>query len=308
MYALQLEDISFQDITMIARDEIEAWTAPWALRSSESNFSNLFIWQPFCQTSYAFVDNVLLIRFHCRRDEEFLLPPLPAAPNHPYHHALSLALEYFSTRGKRFIMRGITPEFRERMEKTMPGRFLFTRERDCDDYVYSADKLASLRGNKYHAKRNHINKFHSLYSYEYEPYNVSRHAEECLQLNTLWHQNKNDETQELMTRDHDAAQRCLLYADQLNMQGAVIRINGEVQAYTMGNQISPDTALIHMEKANAQYHGIYPLINQLFVQNTFSHLTYINREEDLGLEGLRKAKLSYHPEFLIEKYKARLRN
>jgi len=307
MHALELEDIPFQEITLAAQQEIEAWYAPWAFRNSECHFSTLFMWQPVCQTSYAIVDNILLIRFDCYRDNEFLMPPLPASPMYSYRKALGLAMDYFAMRGKRFVMRGITPDIKERMENIMPGRFVFTHERDCDDYVYSAEKLATLRGNKYHSKRNHINKFHSLYSYEYEPYSASRHAEECLHLNQLWHQSKNQsDKHKMMDRDHEAVRRCLFHADALNLQGAVIRIDGSIQAFTLGTQISPDTAIVHMEKANAQIPGLYPLINQLFVQKNFARLTYINREEDLGIEGLRKAKLSYHPEFLIEKYKARL--
>jgi hypothetical protein len=302
MHALKIEEWPFQEITLAARHEIESWTDPWAFRNSESHFSNLFIWQPVCRTTYAFIDNILFVRFHCQKDEEFFIPPLPASPDHSYRKALSLAMEYFAMRGRRFFMRAVTPVIKERMEKAMPGRFIFTHERDYDDYVYLAENLATLRGNKYNGKRNHINKFKSLYNFEYEPYSVSIHAEECLRLNTLWHQSKNGEKQRLLDRDHEAVKRCLFHSDDLNMQGAVIRIDGEVQAFTLGNQIAPDTALIHMEKANTQIQGLYPLINQLFVQNTFSHVKYINREEDLGIEGLRKAKMSYHPEFMIEKY------
>ncbi len=306
MYAPSIQTYPFAPIALSARDEINARIAPWEFRNSEYNFSNLFIWQPVCQTQYAFIDDTLLIRFQCRRDDEFLMPPLPASPQSDYKRALEIAIDYFDQTGQRFSMRGITPPMKERMEAAMPGRFTYEHERDSDDYVYSAESLATLAGKKLHAKRNHINKFNSLYTYTYEDYDPALHAEECIALNLAWHEYKDDEDQRLMSREQDAVTRCLLYAKQLGLTGAVIRIDGDVQAFSLGEALTDDTALIHMEKANAEIPGLYPLINQQFVQHAWADKTYINREEDMGIEGLRKAKMSYYPEFLIEKYRARL--
>lgn len=307
MYASQSRLFDFRPISLYDREVLSSFSKAWEFESSEFVFSTLFLWQPSCNTAYTIEDDILLIRLTCGsgKYDEFILPPMTRNETLDYRRPLNLAIRSFEASGKPLLIRSITERFREKMEQAMPGKFIFEREPSNDEYIYQSQSLITLSGKKLHAKRNHINQFRSLYAFEYEPYRVQAHLDECLALNRLWHKSK-DQSEKLMSREMEACSRALTYADELGLSGGVIRIDGKIQAFTLGEQITSEMALIQMEKANADISGLYAMINQQFAEHTWSQVPYINREEDMGLEGLRKAKMSYRPIRMIEKYAARL--
>lgn len=180
-------------------------------------------------------------------------------------------------------------------------RFQIAYDRDAADYVYEAEKLMTLAGKKLHGKRNHINKFkqeHPDWSFE----RIEGHnAEECIEMAREWgRQNAIDEDWE-KSAEFDITLRALRQNEQLKLDGGLIRADGRVVAFSLGEPCNRETYVVHIEKAFADVQGAYPIMNQQFVEHIAVGYRYINREEDAGVEGLRKAKLSYYPDLMVEK-------
>ena len=169
------------------------------------------------------------------------------------------------------------------------------------DYLYNSSDLIGLRGKKYDGKRNHINKFNRMHTYEYVPLECSL-LDECIRIMEEWCAEKNCNCQDGDYCERLANMELLKNFKVLGCKGALIKADGKFEAFTVGEMLTGDTAVIHIEKAKSSIDGLYTLINQQFASREWSGTTYINREQDLGKEGMRKAKLSYHPVRLIDKY------
>ena len=162
--------------------------------------------------------------------------------------------------------------------------------------------ISTLTGKKLHGKRNHINKFKELYSYNYEPLTADN-MEKIRSFIEEWYQKKAETDASILT-EKTALENALKNFEKLELKGGILLVDGKSVAFSIGEQLNQDTALIHFEKADTDYQGAYPMMNQQFVINAWSNLTYVNREDDMGIEGLRKAKLSYYPDIMVEMYSA----
>jgi hypothetical protein len=181
------------------------------------------------------------------------------------------------------------------------NRYSCIPDRDNSDYVYSTIDLIQLSGRKYHRKKNHLNQFLKKYSYEYMKLDLE--LVECfIEMQEEWCQMKECvEKPELLSEDY-AVHTALKYYEYLDYKGGAIKIDSRIEAFSLGERLNSETAVIHIEKANPDITGLYSAINQLFCSRTWSEIEYINREQDMGVEGLRKAKESYHPHHMIDKY------
>lgn len=187
----------------------------------------------------------------------------------------------------------LTEAMVDKLMADCPGMFEKVESVDDEDYIYETQKLISLSGKKYHSKRNFINRFEAAYEYEYVPM-TGENALECLPMLEKWFDRHNEKM--LFYFDEQEAIGELLHNfDALGLKGATIRIDGKIRAMTIGEFLPPDTAHIIIEKADIDYPGLYAVINQKFLEKEWAHTKLVNREEDMGVEGLRKAKESYHP-------------
>lgn len=182
-----------------------------------------------------------------------------------------------------------------------PSSFVKTHERENDDYLYTPDKLINLHGKHLQAKRNHISQFLKSYSYEIVPL-TKECFNECLLMDSRWSALHEEYSKEIY-EERMAIVNAFKYWDMLKLKGIALRIDGKIAAFTVGELIEGrNEAVIHFEKGDTSYLGIYAAINNFFIKEYFASATYIDRQEDMGLEGLRKAKLSYHPDLMAEKY------
>ena len=210
-------------------------------------------------------------------------------------------IQYFEEQKKPFCMHSVTPEQFESLNGMYPGKFQIAYDRDWADYVYESEKLISLSGKKLHGKRNHINNFIKAYpDYQYERIN-GENREECIELAQNWRKENGCDSDPEKNEEFCVTLRALKELEDLNLTGGLIRADGRVVAFSIGEKLCNDTFVVHIEKAYADIQGAYPIINQQFVLHEAADYRYINREEDTGAEGLRKAKLSYYPVFLQEK-------
>lgn len=172
-------------------------------------------------------------------------------------------------------------------------------DRQLWDYLYYTKDLIELRGRKYQQKRNHINRFRQFYHFSYHSFSPED-APGCLDVFNQWAADKDGGPD--IEEEKSALREALRNFTLLPLKGGVLKVEGRIQAFAFGTQLNKDTALIHFEKANSAFSGIYAALNQFFVANEWPETRYINREDDMGLPGLRQAKKRYHPLRMIEKY------
>ncbi len=187
------------------------------------------------------------------------------------------------------------------LEEMFGSRAVITTSPDYYDYVYSYDDLTELKGKKYHAKRNHISRFCDN-DWSYEEINADN-IDECKEMNDEWCRRNDCENNTDKAEEICAVKIGLKHFFELGYTGGLLRVNGKIQAFTFGERVNSDTFVVHVEKAFTDFQGTYPMINKTFLQNSVSGVKYINREEDMGEEGLRKAKQSYYPCFMEEKFR-----
>lgn len=287
---LDLRPIKLED-----KELYERFAICYGHHNIEASFANKYIWAEAMKTRmFADEHNMYLIFNYAGQD--FMVPPFLKECDINFAEPMRKCEEYMMNTVGRFLIKGVTNEIKAQIEKDCPGIYRFEPDRINYEYVYLTEDLATLRGKKLHAKRNHINKLLSQHAYEYRAYTDSDY-DACIALQNEWIQSKDDaDCDELVV-----IARALANLERLDLKCGVLFIDGKLEAFSIGEGFG-DMAIIHIEKANANIDGAFPLINREFVRNEWSDMKYINREEDMGLEGLRKAKLSYNPVFLLEKY------
>ena len=221
--------------------------------------------------------------------------------------AFDFILDDAKADGRDFEIFGISPDTAEFMSKNYGDVLDIFLVRDTFDYIYDSEDLINLIGKKYQPKRNHISYFMKNNNWSYERLTVDN-IPECYEMSKLWLEDSLEEYREELEGELKIIKRVFDNYDKLDYVGGLLRVDGRVVAYTMGEPASKDVFCVHIEKAFSDIRGAYPMINQQFVKNELSGYKYINREDDTGAENLRKAKLSYYPVILAEKYEAKLKN
>ena len=266
-------------------------------RSCERTFVNVYLWSRHYKVQYAIIEVTLVFRDSGKN----LSFTYPAGEPENVKKALEFLMEYCKEKDVPFILYNVTPHMFAQLDKWYPKKFFIEYNRDLADYVYETEKLASLAGKKLHGKRNHINKFKALYpDWSYEPLNDDN-VEDCFQMALKWRNKNGCEDDPEKNAEMCVTLNSLRLYKELGLKGGVLKADGKIVAFTVGEPVSDDTFVVHIEKAFAEVDGAYPMINQQFVQHECMEYEYVNREEDTGAEGLRKAKLSYRPAFLEEK-------
>jgi len=261
-----------------------------------------FIWKDYYHTRYIADEDGLFWVFRVKDDIFTLMPHCREEDLEKY---LYKAKEYFNNELGRKLRIYLADEKAIQILNLSKEEFEIEADRRYFDYVYDASKLRELKGKKYHKKKNHINAFLKDYAkrYEYRSLDCQDH-EEVIAFLRKWEEDKQivDEYNRI-DFELNGIEFLLKNCRYLNYQMAGIYIDGKLEAFTLGVYGKVEKmAVIHVEKANPNIRGLYPFINQQFLINDFPEALLVNREDDMGLEGLRKAKLSYHPVYLVEKY------
>lgn len=289
---LDLRPLELED-----KELFERFAVCYGYHNIEASFANKYIWGDAMKTRIFADEHTMYLLFNYA-GEDFMVPPFLKDCDINFTGPLRNCEEYMlSTLGK-FLIKGVTNEIKAQIEKDCPGRYRFEPDRINYEYVYLAEDLSTLRGKKLHAKRNHINKLLAEHTYEYRKYTGGDY-DACIALQKEWIRCKDDSPEGC--EELEVIKRALENLDRLGLKCGLLFVDGRLEGFSIGEAFG-DMAIIHIEKANANLGGAFPLINREFVRNEWSGMKYINREEDMGIEGLRKAKLSYNPVFLLEKY------
>ena len=296
--------IEFRDLKLEDKELINTYFRKGQYNNSECTFTNMFIWRECYAVQWAIVDGLLVVK-PGQADDSWILPPFGDYAACDPKAVLLKVRDYFAALGKPLMLRAVTESIKTVLEETCPGMFELEEERDLEDYLYNGDDLRELKGRKYHSKRNHLSNFRENYpDYEYQPLTADM-LEDVWEYINLWCKQKecSGKFSPGLICEKQAIREALDHFGELDYKGAVIRLNGQIEAFTMGEKINDETVVIHVEKANGTINGLYSAINQEFLLHQWPDVAFVNREEDTGDEGLRKAKMSYHPVALVKKYK-----
>jgi hypothetical protein len=292
----------FKPIQLEDREFIQEILSGYKPQTSEWTFTNLFIWRLHYGFQWSIHQDWLLLL--CSTEDHKSCAFQPIGPS-PRSQIVRMLLKWLGKeKGEK------NPKI-ERADKRLISELngasdlLIEPTRDHFDYVYRTEDLIRLVGRKYHSKRNHVNQFSASHSFSYAPLN-QEHVKECLDLTETWCRWHRCEDDMNLLNEWEAIRQALGNFHALDLHGGVILIDGKVEAFTIGEMLNEQTVLVHIEKANPEIKGLYAVINQQFCEKTWKSVAYVNREQDLGEEGLRKAKLSYYPDHLEEKFRIRL--
>lgn len=290
--------IDFQPLSLADRERYEPYLLSEEERGCEYSFANLYLWGR--QRAAVVADQLVLFSQFNRRT----VYPYPAGTGDK-KAALDAIIHDADQRGIPCRITGLSQEKIALIQQLYPDMFRFHCDRDSYDYVYDINDLADLKGKKYQKKRNHFNRFRDTFPY----YCVEPITEENLpavrDMAEQWYaQRLESDPQGDYHMERSALRKALGNLAGLNMDGLVLKDGDSVLAFTLGSRLSVNTFDIHFEKARWDIDGAYAVINCEFaryLRDKYPELAFLNREDDLGLEGLRKAKLSYYPHHLVEK-------
>ncbi|MGI6575884.1 MAG: DUF2156 domain-containing protein [bacterium] len=293
--------IDFRSITIDDKQWIVPLLAAANMRGCQHSFVNLFAWSKIYKYQVAQVANHLVVKGQIADGTQYYFYPAGHGDPQPVIEAMQ---KDAADHGHDFIFFGLSPENVAVLKNIFPGKFIYKEFRDSFDYLYYLHKLVALPGKDFQSKRNHINRFQRNHSWNFEPITPAN-LTDCWEMNQMWYEQRKCKENKQLVNEKCAIRQCFDYFTELDLEGGLLRVDGSVIAYTMGSRLNSDTYDIHIEKAFTEIQGAYQMINREFaalIQKIHPEIIYVNREEDMGDPGLRKAKLSYHPVRMEKKY------
>lgn len=295
--------LEFKTLTLADKawvDELVMWeNSP----SAGFNFGNTYLWSENHKQLVARADGRMVTKLR-RGDQTAFVFPIGRGPLAP---AVEATREFAASRGWPLVFRGLTEKHLAQLEEAYPGGFAYTENETCADYVYLAEKLATYSGKALHGKKNHCNRFEAENNWDFVP--LGRELiPDCLDMLENWMEENAQRLDSSIVRERRAILRAFAAYEKLGFEGGVLRIEGKIVGFSLGEFTSPDCFDVHFEKADGSINGAYPMVcRELTRQLMAAHpnLRYMNREEDMGLEALRRSKQSYKPEFMVRKFTAR---
>lgn len=297
--------IPFRSLSLDDKELIQNFTLRSCCRNCDLNFMNLTSWQFLYDTEIALWNGWLIFRFRVNHHRAYMLPLGYGS----LELVLNAIMEDAEAGEFPFLMLGICECFLPVLEELFPNMFQFSMDRDYSDYIYNRNDLENLAGKKLQPKRNYVNKFMRLYpDYEYRELTADL-IPQCLALEQEWtNRRENLVHDENYAKELRSMRFVFDHWSQLDAIGGALFVENKLIAFAFGSAINKNTFDVCVEKANTDYEGAYAVVNRDFTRHLPSHFTLINREEDLGIEGLRKAKLSYQPAELLHKYAVMLKH
>jgi hypothetical protein len=291
--------LQFKKLTLEDKQVLEKYFNNFDYNSCEYLFTTLYIWKDACEIEYATYRDVLIIKKKDFDGVTHFMQPIGYKIGE-LKEIVEMLKVCKKELGLECLFKNIEESFVEDLKQVYEDSIEILEDRDNFDYIYEGQKLISLSGKKLHAKKNHYNQFIKNYSYTVKELKDVP-IEECVEVLSFWLNEKEDKS-EYLTYEIEAIESLLKNYDKFKIQGIAVFVEEKIVAVTIGEKVSDEMAVIHVEKADSQIKGAYTFINKYFVENYFSDVKKINREQDLGIPGLRKAKESYKLFEFVKKY------
>lgn len=295
--------VEFKTVTLCDKKWVDELVMTENSPSADYNFGNIYIWDKYYRQLICPFEGRMLTKLRYEGRPAFVFP-IGSGPLRPAIEALR---EFAAYKGYALSIRGVTEKHKALLEEEYPGRFSYTEDENCADYIYLAEKLSTYSGKALHGKKNHCNRFEAENDWDFVP--LTRELiPGCLDMLDLWSEENAQRLDKSVAFEHDAIIRAFAAFERLGLEGGVLRAGGRIVGFSLGEMCSRDTFNVHFEKAEIELNGAYPMVCRELTRMLMAkhpELVYINREDDMGLESLRRSKLSYKPEFLLKKYTAR---
>ena len=290
--------INFKELTYEDKELINTYSSFLNYYSYEYTFSSLYLWRNLTEAKYAIINDSLVIQKYEDKKGYYFMMPFCKSDESLYKTLLFLKDLYSESNNSIYMLGDIEESF----TPSLSNKFQLEIYEDVNkaEYFYLTSDLIDLKGSKYHSKRNHYNNFIKLYSYRITSIDNEKTINDCLDLLSNWHINKCICSKELII-EPSAIKDILYTLNDLSLKSIAVYVDNILAGFSIGEKVN-DTAIIHIEKCNTNYRGIYAFINREFLKLYFNHTTFVNRQEDCGIKGLQKSKNSYHPHHLLKKY------
>lgn len=294
--------LQFKALTLEDKPLIDSYIKPLKFLTCEYSFTTLYIWRTAMDVQYCIYKGALIIRKLDKEKGYFFMQPV-GYKEEDLQEIVDTLVEYKKEHHMEYLFQNIEEPFLSKLKDIQGHHYIIEIEENNFDYIYETDKLIDLPGRKLASKRNHINKFISTYNYRIDDI-TSENAWECIEASRVWC--KDNDCTGFLSYEMSSIADMLTNKNKLDYYGIAVYVDNEISAFTIGEKANDDMAIIHIEKAFSDISGIYAFINKTFAEKYFRNVRFINREDDMGLEGLRKAKESYHPFKLEYKYMVKL--
>ncbi|MBO7473197.1 MAG: DUF2156 domain-containing protein [Ruminococcus sp.] len=290
--------LEFRDIAITDKERITRALQYSQFMGCEYSFSNNMAWKRLGDSKISFYKDFYICCSFRSEDgtPNFFLP----SGKGNYKDVFGEMRKYSEGLGRPLRVAGITEPSLNMLSELFPDGFTADTEDGDWDYIYNTVDLTRLPGRKYHGKRNHLARYNELGA-EFSMM-TEKDFDDCITFSAMEYNSKSATQDHSFIAEQYAINTYFNYFLELGLKGGIIRVDGRVAAFTIGDRLNDETFCVHIEKADTSFNGIYAGINYSFANAAAAGYKYINREEDLGIEGLRRAKLSYHPAFLLKKY------
>ncbi|MBU3158408.1 DUF2156 domain-containing protein [Clostridium frigoris] len=291
----------FKRLTIEDKEIFEKYIYPYKFLSCEYSFTTLYIWREACDICFTIYKDSLIIKKMDFEGRYYFMQPL-GYNKEKLKELIDALIDYKKENNMEFVFKDIDEEFMEEIKNIYGDAkgICIKEDRDNFDYLYEAEKLIKLSGKKLHGKKNHYNSFIKNYNYEVKDIKDAQVIKDVVVAAEKWYELNNKDR--MLNFELQGIKDILANMEIVNTKGIAVYVDDKIVAFSLGEKLNDDLAVIHIEKADTTYSGVYSFINKAFVDRSFNDVKIINREQDLGIEGLRKSKLSYHPFKLEKKY------
>jgi hypothetical protein len=290
--------LEFKDFTIEDKDFFDKYLLPYRFDTSTYTFTTLLVWRKACEIQYAIYKDALIMKRMGHDGTTTFMQPLGYRKEDLKD--IVRELQAYKTVNKMdYLINDAEESFTAEFRELFGDEFLIEEDRDNFDYIYERDKLVSLSGKILHKKKSHFNYF--VKNFEHKDFRITEdNIDPIVEAAKSWC--KRHACKGYLLYELRSIIELLKNLDRLGLIGMAVSVNGQIVAFTIGEMVSSDTAIIHVEKADSEVRGAYNYVNRIFAEKYLEGITWVNREEDMGIEGLRHAKMSYAPAKFGKKY------
>jgi hypothetical protein len=289
----------FKPLGLEDRDLFLRYLGDYNFNTYEYSFLTLFIWKKMCQVEYSIIEDALIIKKTEKKPGSYFMQPI----GYNDLKKIVFKLDEIKKSSKDFnnLFRDIEfPLLYELIDNFGENVFL-CEDINNFDYIYNSKDLITLSGQKFHRKKNQYNQFIRTYQFQLKDISEKGVASDCVDFAYKWYESNKKGGYQL-SYELEGIEDIMKYYDLLNVKGVAVYVHDELIGFSLGEILNSNMAVVHIEKADPKYKGVYAFINSALTETHFSQIKYVNRQEDLGIKGLRKAKRSYNPVMLEKKF------
>jgi len=298
---------NFKCLSLEDKDLINSYVENSGVESYEYLFSSLYMWRKLDNVKYAIIEGALVIEKNEEGKGTFYAQPIRYTKENLVNIIESLANRNENYTDRDYFFGDVDKRFINDLKEYTDYKIEIKEDVDDFEYVYKTIDLIELKGKKYHGKKNHVNTFEKSYNYEIKAIDNDKVVKDCLTLLHRWHEEVLETIDKEMCMEIDAIKDIFGELQYLDLKSIAVYVDNELAGFAVGEKVNDKMAVIHVERGELEYKGIYSFVNRKFLMGCFSDTEFVNRQEDTGNEGLRKAKESYHPAKMVKKYLVKLK-